>query len=353
LAIESGRKINQFHDDILDSVEAESGMSKETESEFNLDQAVQDIVSIKKPIAIHKKIALTAEISDQTPCHLKGLKQSFQRVLLNLLGNALKFTEIGSVSLLIGLDGPKKAIQAGEKVILKIQVQDTGIGIPHDKFDEIFDQFSRLTASYEGLYKGLGLGLHSVKQYLEKMQGKIEVKSQVGEGSCFTVYIPFEVVKMGLSQFIPSSDISTQSVQHEFKKEDERQPEKEIKSSGKRILLVEDDKIVSLATRMNLSKLGCLVDTAESGEEALEKIKENEYQLVFMDIGLPNMSGIETALAIRGLTEKEKAKVPIVALTGHARSQSRKLCLDAGMQGVFSKPMSLEDLKKALDYFAS
>ena len=92
---------------------------------------------------------------------------------------------------------------------------------------------------------------------------------------------------------------------------------------------------------------------AQSGEETLEKVKQADYAIIFMDIGLPNMSGIETALAIRGLDHAEKAKVPIVALTGHARGQIRQVCLDAGMQGVFSKPITPEDLKKALDYFAA
>jgi PAS domain S-box-containing protein len=359
LAIESGRKINQFHDDILNSIESESGMSKEVELEFNLDSAVQDILSIKRPIAITKKIDLTAEIHENTPCHLKGLKQIFQRILSNLLGNALKFTEEGSVKVIIGLDDDREnnGTRVGSEIVLKIQVKDTGVGIPDDKFDDIFGQFSRLSSSYDSDYKGLGLGLYSVKKYLDQMGGEISVKSKVGEGSNFTVYIPFKIEKEGTTKF---------SFSHKNNSKNTVKEEKNAKKIGtiicsknnvnakkKKVLLVEDDKIVGIATQRNLIHLGCDVDWAGSGEEAVEKIKDHDYQLIFMDIGLPKMSGIDTAMAIRSLENKEKSNIPIVALTGHARGKSRKLCLDVGMQGVFSKPASLDDLRKALDYFSA
>jgi CheY-like chemotaxis protein len=266
-------------------------------------------------------------------------------MFLNLIGNALKFTEQGSVFVSIGLDEKEKAYHVGEKVRLKIQVKDTGIGIPSDKFDEIFGQFSRLSASYEGVHKGLGLGLYVVKQYANAMKGTIRVESQVGEGTCFTLSLPFTIEKEGTTQLYGDTS-ETPTRELSLKDEENRPP-------GWKVLLVEDDKIAAIAIRMTLIKLGCQVDWAQSGEDALEKSVTHDYNLIFMDIGLPQKSGIEVTREIRGLREKKKAGVPIIALTGHARGKIRKVCLDAGMQQVLSKPATPEDLRKALDYFSA
>jgi PAS domain S-box-containing protein len=345
LAKESATNLNQLHNDILDNIELESGKTKETPTEFNLDKLIQSVISLQKPVAEDKKLKLTAEIEEFTPCHLKGLSQSLKRMFLNLIGNALKFTEQGSVFVSIGLDEKEKAYHVGEEVRLKIQVKDTGIGIPSDKFDEIFGQFSRLSASYEGVHKGLGLGLYVVKQYADAMKGTIRVESQVGEGTCFTLSLPFTIEKEGTTQLYGDTS-ETPTRELSLKDEESRPP-------GWKVLLVEDDKIAAIAIRMTLTKLGCQVDWAQSGEEALEKSVTHNYSLIFMDIGLPQKSGIEVTREIRGLREKKKAGVPIIALTGHARGKIRKVCLDAGMQQVLSKPATPEDLRKALDYFSA
>ena len=356
LAIESGRKISEFHSDILTNVELQFEGSKEVEVPFNLDSATQHILTIKKITAVNKKLGLSVEINPSTPCYLIGFKLAFQRVLLNIIGNAIKFTEEGSIKVTIGLaeNTPTQGEHAGDKVILKIEIKDTGTGIPSDKFNEIFNQFTRLTSSYNGVYKGLGLGLYSAKKYIENMQGTIRVESKMGEGSCFTVFLPFVVEKVGKTKVIELAENDGKADRGYEQPEIEafEAIEKNDKNARK-VLLVEDDKIVALATRSNLSKLGYEVDWVQSGEAAIKKACKEEYALIFMDIGLPEISGVEAAAAIRQLKDQKKAEVPIVALTGHARGKIRKICLNAGMQGVYSKPTSVEDLKKALDYFSA
>lgn len=347
LAKESATNLNQLHNDILDNVELESGESRETDTKFNLDKLIQSVISLQKPVAEDKKLELTAEIDEFTPCYLKGLAQSLKRMLLNLIGNALKFTQLGSVSVLVGFDKKESSCQIGKEITLKIQVKDTGIGIPSEKFDEIFSQFSRLSSSYEGVYKGLGLGLYVVKKYADAMKGSISIESKVGEGACFTLYLPFMIEKEGTTKMYGRADTLKETPSKESFLRDE---ENTIK--GLHVLLVEDDKIAAVATRMALENLGCQVDWASSGEQALEKSDTNYYNMIFMDIGLPEKSGIDVTREIRGFTDKKKSGVPIIALTGHARGKIRKICLDAGMQNVLSKPADLEDLKKALNYFS-
>jgi signal transduction histidine kinase/ActR/RegA family two-component response regulator len=357
LALISGERLNQFHDDVLNNVELDSGQSTEIRTDFNLDHLIQDVIGLQKPAAFNKKLNLTAEIEEHTPCHLNGLKQSFYRVLANLISNAIKFTQEGSISVNVSLNESKASgtCHEGDEIRLKVSVSDTGMGIPQDKFDEIFNPFSRLTSSYNGIYEGLGIGLYAVKQYVTHMTGEIRVESQIGQGSCFTVYLPFQVQDDGETQFVEA-----QKKQEEARlKESERLKQESLRDSEARnkaklaVLLVEDDKIAGKVASMSLMGLGCSVEMAESGEEAIEKLKQKDYALIFMDIGLPGMTGIETAVAIRRLKDVTKSNTPIVALTGHAYGKSRQLCLNAGMQSVCSKPATPEDLRKALDYFSA
>jgi two-component system, OmpR family, aerobic respiration control sensor histidine kinase ArcB len=346
IAKESATNLNQLHNDILDNIELESGESKETVTSFNLDQLIQSVIALQKPVAIDKKLSLTAEIDEATPCNLKGLRQSLSRTLLNLISNGLKFTEHGSVSVSVGLADSQETtdFQPGDTVTLKVQVKDTGIGIPEDKHDEIFGHFSRLSSSYEGIHKGLGLGLYVVKNYIDTMEGEISLESTLNEGSCFTLLLPLTIEKTGTTRLsTPTSNENTTDVSTQRKTEGTKE---------RYVLLVEDAPIAAMATRVNLTHLGCEIDIAKSGEEALEKIENQDYHIIFMDIGLPGKSGIDVAREIRQNNDPDKGCTPIIALTGHARGKSRKLCLDAGMQSVLSKPADIDDLKKALDYFA-
>ena len=348
LAKESASKLNQLHSDILDNVELESGENKETVSEFNLNDLIQSLVSLQKPAALNKNLVLTAEVEEATPCYLKGLTHSLNRTLMNLMSNAIKFTKTGSIQVVVGVAdcAQKDSFHPGETVNLKIQVKDTGIGIPSDKFDDIFEKFTRLTSSYKGLYKGLGLGLYAVKKYVASMRGEISVESQLNKGTCFTLFVSFTVEKEGVVG-------SHQYVEHPNQTPLSYEKMSETDSAINHcVLLVEDDRIAAVTTRVSLERFGCQVDWAKSGEDALKKAATNNYDIVFMDIGLPEKSGTETTSEIRLFDDKKKATVPIVALTGHVRGKVKNACLDAGMQDIISKPAEATDLKKALDEFS-
>ena len=348
VAKESAMQLDQMHSDILDNVELESGESKEIDATFNLDQLVQSIVSLQRPAAANKKLNLTVEIDDSTPRHLKGLHRTLNRALINLISNAIKFTKKGSVSIIVSLtdDEEMRGSKVGDTVTLRVQVKDTGVGIPKGKFDNIFEKFVRLTSSYKGVHKGLGLGLYGVKKYVDDMQGEICVDSEVGVGSCFTLHLPFVIENEGLTQFSGSDEVTNNvgkgDIQFEAKAGKNMLP----------VLLVEDDRIAAMATRASLLRMGCNVDWADTGESSLEKLKNNDYGIIFMDIGLPEKSGTETATEIRRMEDKNKSNVPIIALTGHVRGKIGERCLDAGMQCVVSKPASMADLKKAIDTYS-
>jgi two-component system aerobic respiration control sensor histidine kinase ArcB len=339
-AKESAENLMQIFNNILHNLKLDSDELTDSAGFFSLDKMIQSCISLLKPVADIKKLNLTAEIKDETPCYLNGAHQAFRSVLLNLVSNAIKFTPKGSVSIFV--EALKYDKFKDKEITIKIEVKDTGIGIPSNKFEEIFGHFSRLTPSFEGTYKGLGLGLYTVKNYMKLMKGTIKVESVEGEGSCFTLLLPFFLDR----EKINAKDISEKQ-QHE-----EAHYAKDVKPAIS-ILLVEDNETVALATRIGLHRMGCHVDLAKTGEEAFDKASSCLYDLIFMDIGLPDVSGIEVTKKIRTLRDSEKSLVPIVVLTGHATGGNRQACLDAGAQYVIEKPAAHNDLRKMLDHFVT
>jgi two-component system, OmpR family, aerobic respiration control sensor histidine kinase ArcB len=344
----------QLLNEILDIASLESGKVTHHAEIFDVRDLMKHNIALLQPIAQHKKLNLTLDIDQTIPGKLYGLRAYFDRVLLNLIGNALKFTEVGFVKARVSLaDVAEKENQKDNKVTLKLSVEDSGIGIHKDKFATIFERFTRLTSSYQGLYKGTGLGLYTVKCYVEAMGGKILLDSEVGQGSCFTVLLHFTV----------SDQIDRPrhlSHQQQLSENAATMVEKKITSvqstiSGDAIaciLIVDDNALAAMAVAVMLKSCGCVTEVAEDGAQAIEKVRNKNYALIFMDIGLPDMTGAEVAKRIRAMKEKEKSQVPIVALTGHASDPERRQeCLGAGIQEILSKPASVAVLQDTFQRF--
>jgi len=366
------QEVSDLFDEILEIIRVKSGQAKTESESFNLQNLVDRTLALLKPVALERQLTLSAEIDAEVPPYLTGLAHYLTRTLLNLMGNGLKFTEKGSVLVRARLSEQlEQPLLPGDLVTLIVTVEDTGIGIPQEKFETIFENFSRLTPSYQGIYKGAGLGLYSIKQYVAAMKGQITVTSKVGEGSCFTLTVPMTVareeeavkVKGGGVQEVPCEE--QRSIQKEptsvplmaEKAHREETPRskgavgREVKAPI-RVLLVEDNSMVALATATSLKQLGWAVDVARDGETAVEKAQQAHYDMIFMDIGLPKMDGIETTASIRALPNSEYAQVPIVAVTGHGREDHYQACMAAGMNEVYRKPLPPALFEEAMQRFA-
>lgn len=346
VAQSSSQELLSMFNDILELTSLDSGqIQKEIPEHFSLWAIIKKNYDLLSATAKHKHLDLRMEVAASVPHYLYGFRRFLDRILVNLLGNALKFTEQGSVVIhadIISGEG----VGINEEIILRLCVEDTGVGIPEDKFETIFENFSRLSSSYKGLYKGSGLGLYAVKKYVEGMNGKIHVESEVGRGSRFIVELPF--LKSDHSDLF---DENVQIPESDMVKGREVEPAfSEVLVTPKRVLLTEDNLAAGMVVGNMLKRFGCTVDHAKTGQEAIDLAASKDYALIFMDIGLPDMSGLEAARAIRAFNDA-RADVPIVALTGHVNH--RQECLDAGMQDLLRKPAQADDLSSILSMYAS
>lgn len=335
----------QLCNEILDVARLDSGEQIQITEPFSLESVINHNMQLLRPVAEHKRLVFDLEFSSRLPKFLLGQKTYLDRSLLNLLSNALKFTEKGFVKLVVkpSPSSPQKP-KLGDKIEVVIKVVDSGIGIPSSKFQEIFEHLSRLNPSYEGIYKGSGLGLYTVKQYVHSMEGTIDVESVVGRGTTFTMKLPFVVGKEPkLSQ--------KEALISQLSQESSSKSQKN--TYAPKILVVEDNPTAAMATTLALENLGCYFDLATTGNQALEQINKNSYDLILMDIGLPDILGTEVARTIRAMKDTQKSSMPIIALTGHADEREyRQACFDAGIQEIISKPARPLAIESVINRFA-
>ncbi len=306
---------------ILDISRIEAGKMRIEEYPFNLEDIITKTLELVKPRVLEKNIRLTARIDKGIPAQLTGDPVRLTQILLNLVENAVKFTEKGSVSL-----SANAGEQTNEDVLVIFGIKDTGIGIPEEKLNMIFDTFTQADTLITRKYGGSGLGLTIVKRLLEMQGGAITVTSREKEGTEFTVKMKFK--KAGANQPILKGNI----------------PKKNTGISKMKILLVEDHKINQLVASKILSGEGFEVDLAENGKACIEKLRHGNYDLVLMDVQMPEMDGYETTQFIRTRMEPPLNDIPIIAMTAYATSGEKGKCLRAGMNDYISKPFHPEDL---------
>lgn len=318
--IVSAETLLEFMNKILETIKLKKETSVSVE-QFNLRTLIQSVINLNQAKITEKSIALTLKLSKTFPEILLGDSNKIYKIILELLTNAIKFTPTkGKINISAEL----------KKNMLQITIKDTGIGISTEKQSELFQEFGRLTSAYDGLYPGLGLGLSCVKNYIDTLKGKIQLKSKSNKGAEFVCLIPIKIVKKNISAAIS-------------KTKPEKKSKNIIHSDTKnfsRILLVEDSKITAETTKELLESIHCKVDIAQNGKTALTKIREKSYDLIFMDIGLPDMNGMKVTEEIRRYELTHDKHIPILALTAHIESENKQNCIKSGMNAVLSKPLS-------------
>ena len=259
--------------EIIDVVGLVSTDMETKEEDFSLRALISHNISLLKPATKHKKLVMTATIDKKIPDYLHGNRRYLDRILLNILSNAVKFTNKGSVDLTV-----IKHSKSKNKIKLQFAIRDTGIGIPKNKQKAIFQHFSRLNPSYQGIYKGSGLGLYTVKQYLRSMRGNIRVSGKEGKGSAFFVTIPFLICKQQRS--LPKSNF-TLTIPEAIQPLTISQSSASQENTNITVLAVEDSPLAARMLQQTLQKLNCKVTVVNNGEEAVNTVINGDYDLVF------------------------------------------------------------------------
>ena len=330
--------------DILDFSKIEAGRLEITEKEFNLKSLAEDTVSAFTLRAREKGLDLHRFIQEDLPEKVYGDPARIRQVLVNLLGNALKFTDVGFVRLSVNKD--KKTANA-DVVNLHISISDTGIGIPREKQGSLFQSFTQVDTSSSRKYEGTGLGLAICKKLVELMGGTIQMQSELGRGSTFSFTLPLKVAweDKGLTPRKARKPGSGSLDQiHQIMQEKGRKLE---------ILLVEDKAMNRKLATVLLEKKGWSVTSAFNGVSALEILSFRTFDLVLMDIQMPEMDGLEVTRRIRKWEKKTGDHLPIIAMTAYAMEGDREKFIKAGMDGYVSKPIKPKELYQAVEGAAS
>ena len=309
--------------DILDLSKIEAGKMKLETLPFQPRQVVESAVGIFRGSAVTKGLDLVVEVADDVPPWLAGDPTRLRQVLVNLIGNAVKFTSRGSVVVRVRrLDGDEAGVSLG------FEVQDTGIGIPVDRLESVFQPFTQSDSGTTRQYGGTGLGLTICRRLAEMMGGRIGVRSEEGFGSTFSFSARFEPAQA------PAPVAPSQVLQ---------------RSTPMDILLVEDHPVNQLLATKLLQQEGHRVSLAFNGREAIAKWRARPPDLILMDVQMPVMDGLEATRQIRGLERADSLpRTRIVAMTADAFAEDRQACLDAGMDDHLAKPFRPEQLRRVL-----
>ncbi|WP_218814004.1 ATP-binding protein [Rickettsiella endosymbiont of Dermanyssus gallinae] len=338
-----------FLNKILESITVSSGEIPLLRKQFNLKADLEQIVRLNKSQAVLKGLELSLDYDETIPTCLRGDGVRAQRIILELLTNALKYTDKGFIKVSARLIKNEK-----HEAIIELRVSDTGMGIPEDKHKEVFDRFTRLTPSYQGIYPGTGLGLSVVKQFVEDLNGEIHIESEVGKGTTFICVIPFqESLSQDETPTELSEELKENSVLSKGRAANEALASEVVNANGSHILVVEDNMIAVMVAQNVLSALGCRIDTAPDGKTAVEKIEKNHYDLILMDMGLPDDDGCEVTRRIRLMQWQKNPSVPIIGLTAQVEDDKKQNCLANGMNAVFNKPLTPEKASEILSAFIS
>jgi TMAO reductase system sensor TorS len=322
--------------DILDFSKIEAGRLELENVSFNIRTIVSDTVELFRIRTRKKGLVLTISFGASVPEWVIGDPARLRQVLLNLVGNAVKFTERGEVSVSVS------SMQDGEdRFLICFEVRDTGIGIPPESLDNIFNCFTQADGSTSRRYGGTGLGLSIVKQLVEMMEGGVTVESTPEQGSVFRFTVRMEKGTEQEAARLPAetpADSVTGSVSVNI----------ECARTG-HVLVAEDNPVNQEVCSAILECLGCRVDIVSNGREAVEAMQRTDYDLVFMDCQMPEMDGIEATRIIREREKERGGHATIVALTAHAMEGYRDYCIKQGMDDYLAKPFTIEAIREILE----
>ncbi len=321
VAEESGRSLLGIINDILDFSKLEAGKFQIEANPFRLQLLMQSIRDLVEPQAEKKGLLFECIVEEKLDRVFNGDADRIRQVLLNLIWNALKFTDNGQITVHVGMTGDD------ENPIIRFAVDDTGVGVPDHKKDQLFAEFATITHGQQGDFQGTGLGLAISKAFVEAMDGSIGFESKSKNGSVFWFDVPLE---FGREELLQNNTAVVYSPSF-------------CGLSGIRVLVVDDNLTNQLIVKRYLSKAGCQVDVANNGMEAVEQYHKGRQDLVLMDISMPEMNGYEATAAIRFLDDDGKS-VPIVAFTAYATEDDKSRIKTAGMDDHVTKPFSRDHL---------
>jgi len=320
----SGNYLTTFINEILEVNKIDSTKVEIENISFNLKELLFNIQSSLKELATANKNYFNLEIDKSIPDNLMGDPTKLSQIILNLINNALKFTQNGNVNVIAKLYS-----QEGENATVYFEIVDTGIGIPEDKLQSVFESFSQGSIEVNRKYGGTGLGLTIVKKLIELLGGEIKLKSEVGKGSTFTFRLNFKINNEPLEII------------------EEVKPYNDKQLKNKSILLIEDNKINQMITRKMLENKSITCEIVDNGEDAVELLKIKRFDMILMDVHLPGINGTTATKLIR---EFDKS-TPVIALTAISLDENRDMLLSFGMNDVITKPFVPDEFYSTIAKF--
>jgi hypothetical protein len=319
----SSESLLMLLNDILDTSKIEAGEMTLENVPFNLRGLVDDSIKLFKPKIDEKKLDFKFHYSPSVPIGIIGDSNRLQQILMNLIGNALKFTDSGEITL---------TLSRTQNNMLKVTIDDTGIGIPEDKLEHIFTKFSQADETTSRRYGGTGLGLTICKSLITIMGGEIGVHSIVGQGSSFWFTLPITEAEIQITETNEPSESAHR-----------------IDFGNACVMVVDDHPINLMLARKLLKKIGIKrIQIVDNGQEAFEYTQVGMYDAILMDCQMPGMDGFETTKAIRNMHKGQNLHTPIIAMTANAMKGDREKCLAAGMDDYISKPIEPNTLTQTL-----
>lgn len=328
-AMASGESLLTIINDILDYSKIEAGKLQMTPEEFQIREIIKPLITSFNATINHHKVSLSCLISPEVPSILVADHVRIRQILYNLVGNAVKFTEQGQIHIKI------RTLEKIESSRVKIEctITDTGIGVPEDIDDELFEPFNQIESPRQKKVKGTGLGLSIVKQLVTRMEGTVQLKRNEAQGTTatFTLVAGIGEIRPAAEDIIVATPILTS-------------PSRRLST-----LVVEDEKINQQILQAILTKLGHRSTIVGDGYSALELLKTDQYEVILMDVQMPELDGIETTKIIReSETYQHVQNIPIIALTAYAMAGDKDKCLAAGMDSYLAKPVDIKALEKHL-----
>lgn len=319
----SANNLLSIINDILEFKELQSGEFELQENEILLHNQFAQLKKMMGHQAAEKGLTLAVDVDDDVPIRVVGDRARFNQMMLNLLGNAIKFTNDGEI-----LIHAERVKESDDKDVVRVKIADTGIGIPADLLANIFESFNQASAIATYKFGGTGLGLSIVAKIVNQMDGKIHVESEEGKGTSFILEIPFEVLEEADAKSSKSAKSTTG----------------ENPLHGIQILVVDDHPINRKIAGGMLGKVGVNINEAESGEEALEAIENNPPDVILMDVHMPGMGGLAATRKIRKSSDPKISPLPIIAITASVLDRDVQECKDAGMDDFIAKPFTYNNL---------
>ena len=327
----SAESLLSLLNDVLDFSKIEAGKMELDEQDFDLRHTIADTLLALSVRAMQKNLAITHKVAEDVPVILLGDDGRLRQILINLVGNAIKFTDRGGIQVAVRIES-----RALDKTTLHFEIHDSGIGISHEVQSRIFDAFTQAESSTNRRFGGTGLGLAICRDLVELMQGRIWVESEPGKGSTFHFTAVFgEATRDSVDR--PAASATG--------------PLLGLAEKPMKVLVVEDGRVNQLVAAKLLEERGHCVEIASNGQEAVEMVRDDEFDAILMDVHMPEMNGFQATAAIRQIEDKHGGHVPIIAMTANALKGDREQCIAAGMDDYVSKPIHSAELLHAVERF--